>query len=148
MLADVNALVTAANSDIERLYRHALSVGAGLYAGQTLLLCQRILALRLPAGLAEEMSVNERVEKLVRIALAALTAGHVETEGDAGIAGVIRFVHIQFLLEQGWKFRSAQCRMASVGAADVIRWPLPRYLHFLYPLIRLPQRLWQRASRR
>jgi hypothetical protein len=144
-LADVNALVATSGIDIEQLYRHAQRVGAGLCAGQTLLLCRRVFALPLPVGLAGELSASKRVQKLVRIALAALTAPRAETAGDAGIAEVTRFVQTQFLLGQGWKFYVAQWRTASIGAVDVIRWPLPRYLHFLYPLIRLPLWLWRRA---
>ena len=49
-LADVNALLKADDVDIGSLYRHAEHIGAGLCAGQTLLLCQRLFALRLPGG--------------------------------------------------------------------------------------------------
>jgi hypothetical protein len=145
-LADLNALISANAADIGRLYRHAHQIGAGLCAGQALLLCHRLFALKLPAGLADELSAQRRLEKLVAIAMAAMAAPHTETEVDGGVAGVTRFVHTQFLLGQGWPFYLAQCRVLSIAAADVIRWPLPRPLHFLYPLLRLPLWLRRRAA--
>jgi hypothetical protein len=145
-LADVSALIAAHDSDIERIYRHAQRIGAGLCAGQALLLCQRLLAMRLPPNLAEEISASRRVERLVAIALCAMTASNAPTEVDGGVAGVTRSVHTQFLLGEGLAFYLAQCRVASVGPADVIRWPLPGFLHFLYPLLRLPLWLWRRAT--
>lgn len=145
-LADVNALICADAADIEGLYRHAQRLGAGLCAAQALLLCQAHLALGLPPALSDAMSRNRRTRKLLALALAALQARHADTEVDGGIAGVTRSVHTQFLLGQGFAFYAAQCRVASVGAADVIRWPLPAPLHGLYPLLRLPLWLWRRAT--
>ena len=145
-LADVNALIAADGADIEHLYRHAQRIGAGLCAGQALLLCRQLLALPLPVGLAAEISTSSRMRKLTAVAVAAMTAPHTDTETDGGVAGVARFVFIQFLLGQGWAFYATQCRVTSVGAADVVRLPLPRFLHFLYPLLRLPLWFWRRAS--
>jgi hypothetical protein len=143
-LADVNALV-GNDADIGRLYRHAQRIGAGLCAGQGLLLCQRLFALNLPDALSDELRANQRVKKLVTIALDAMTAPRAETEADGGVAGVTRIVRTQFLLGQGWAFYAAQIRAAAAGPADVIRFPLPLPLHFLYPLLRLPLWLWRRA---
>jgi hypothetical protein len=144
-LADVNALV-ANDADVGRLYRHAQRIGAGLCAGQGLLLCQRLFALNLPDALADELRANQRVKKLMTIALDAMTAPRAETEADGGIAGVMRIVRTQFLLGQGWAFHAAQIRAMAAGPADVIRFPLPMPLHFLYPLLRLPLWLWRRST--
>jgi hypothetical protein len=144
-LADLNALISGGDADIGRLYRHAKQIGASLCAAQALLLCQRLFALRLPAGLAGEMQANSRAIKLTAIALAAMTAPHAGAEVDAGSIGVLRVVRTQFLLGQGWRFYLAQCRAASAGPADVIRLTLPPSLYFLYPLFRLPLWLWRRA---
>jgi hypothetical protein len=62
------------------------------------------------------------------------------------VQAVWRGFWTQFLLGQGWAFFAAQCRTASVGIIDVISLPLPSYLHFLYPLLRLPLWLWRRAA--
>jgi hypothetical protein len=144
-LADVNALV-ANDADIGRLHRHAQRIGAGLCAGQGLLLCQRLFALNLPEPLVDELGANQRVKKLMTIALDAMTAPRAETEADGGVAGVMRIVRTQFLLGQGWAFHAAQIRAMAAGPADVIRFPLPMPLHFLYPLLRLPLWLWRRST--
>jgi hypothetical protein len=145
-LADVNALLTSSRADIERLYRHAQSIGAGLCAGQALLLCHRLLGLTLPAPILRELQTNNRCEKLTAIALAEMTALHAATEKDPGIAGVIRAVRRQFLLGQGMAFYLAQCRLAAAGVADIVCLPLPRPLHFIYPFLRLPLWLWRRFA--
>jgi hypothetical protein len=144
-LADINALLAGSDADTMRLYRHARHIGAGLCAGQALLLCHRLFDLALPAALAEDLCANKRIEKLVAVGLAAMRAPHAETAVDAGIAGVARSVRTQFLLGQGWAFHSAQCRVALAGATDVVRFPLPRPFYFLYPVLRLPLWLWRRA---
>jgi hypothetical protein len=145
-LADVNALLASSHADIGRLYRHAQKIGAGLCAGQALLLCRRLLGLNLPASIIRELQTNKRCEKLASIALAEMTAAHTATETNSGIAGVIRAVRRQFLLGQGSAFYHAQCRLASVEVADVVHLPLPRPLHFIYPLLRLPLWLWRRIA--
>lgn len=145
-LADVNALLAAQPAQIEHLYRHAQRVGAGICAGQALLLCRRLLALPLPERLAAELAADRRLAKLVAMALTALAAPRTASEADVGIAGVARFVHMQFLLGRGWRFYAAQGRRALVGPVDAVRWPLPGYLHFLYPIARLPLWLWRRAA--
>jgi hypothetical protein len=86
------------------------------------------------------------VKKLMTIALDAMTAPRAETEADGGVAGVMRIVRTQFLLGQGWAFHAAQIRAMAAGPADVIRFPLPMPLHFLYPLLRLPLWLWRRST--
>jgi Uncharacterised nucleotidyltransferase len=144
-LADLNALVATNAADIAQLYRHAQSIGASLCAGQALSLCQRVLGLSLPASLADEIQANKRVQRLVAIAMAAMTARQTETEADAGFLGVARSVGTQFLLGQGWRFYAAQCRTASAGTFDIIDLPLPPWLYFLYPILRLPLWLWRRA---
>jgi putative nucleotidyltransferase-like protein len=144
-LADVNALV-ANGADVGHLYCHAQRIGAGLCAGQGLLLCRWLFALNLPEALVDELRANQRVRKLMAIALDAMTAPRAETEADGGIAGVTRVVRTQFLLGQGWAFYAAQIRVAAAGPADVIRFPLPMPLHFLYPLLRLPLWLWRRST--
>jgi hypothetical protein len=145
-LADFNALIAEKGSDdLVRLYRHAQAKGAGLCAGQALLLCHRLLQLKLPARLDEEFSENPRLEKLAAIAMRAMTS---PDESAPGIAGVTRGILMQFLLGQGWAYFAAQCRTASVGLADVIRIPLAPPLHFLYPILRLPLWFWRRLKHR
>src|SRR6202035_1297146 len=101
--------------------------------------CQRLFALPLPDGLASELQGTARVRKLYAIAADAMadrTRGG--GGGSSGTRAAWRDIWTQFLLGQGWAFFAAQCRTASVGIIDVISLPLPAYLHFLYPLLRLP----------
>ena len=145
-LADLNALIATSGADIAHLYRHAQERGAGLCAGQALLLCHHLFDLRLPQVVADQIRSNRRTNQLASIALDAMTAPQAPTERDLGFVDVVRGVRTQFLLGRGCAFFLAQCHAASVGPADIVRWPLPRPLHFLYPLMRLPSWLWRRAT--
>jgi hypothetical protein len=147
-LADLNAFIAATDADVMHLHRYAQAKGAGFCSGQALLLCQRLFALPLPDNLASELQGTARVRKLYAIAADAMAD---RTRGEGGGGGgnapaAWRGFWTQFLLGQGWAFFAAQCRTASVGIIDVISLPLPPYLHFLYPLLRLPLWLWRRAA--
>jgi hypothetical protein len=142
-LADLNAFIAAA--DVAHLHRHAQAKGAGFCSGQALLLCQRLFALPLPDRLASELQGTARVRKLYAIA-AETMADRARGEDGDNVQAVWRGFWMQFLLGRGWAFFAAQCRTASVGIIDVISLPLPPYLHFLYPLLRLPLWLWRRAA--
>lgn len=143
-LADFNALIAVKNDgEIVRLYRHAQGKGAGLCAGQALLLCHRLMGLRLPDTLASEFAADGRLARLVGIALSA----SADAGTKLGIAGVARNVFMPFLLGRGWSYFAAQCRMSSVGLMDAVRFPLPGPLHFLYPILRLPLWLGRRLGR-
>jgi hypothetical protein len=142
-LADLNALLAAKGTDIVHLYRHAQSIGAGLCAGQALLLCHFLFDLELPPALMAELQRNKRVLKLKKIALWAMTRPHAKAEG---VRAMSANAYAQFLLGQGWAFYAAQCRIASVGIFDVVAVPLPPSLQFLYPLLRVPLWLWRRVT--
>jgi len=145
-LADLNALIVSTNSDVEHLYRHARSAGAGKCVGQALWLCRDLFGLELPGALARDLQANKDCERLVAIALAAMTASEANAERDVGTRAVLRELRNRFLLGQGFAFYAAQCRLAYAGVADIVRLPLPRPLHFIYPLLRLPLWLWRRAK--
>lgn len=142
-LADLNALLAAKDTDIAHLYRHAQSVGAGLCAGQALLLCHGLFDLELPPAVAAELQGNRRILKLRKIALQAMTRPQAK---KPGIAALSAGLHTQFLLGRGLAFFAAQCRIASVGIFDVVALPLPPSLQFLYPLLRVPLWLWRRVT--
>jgi len=144
-LADLSALIASTKPDLEQLYRHARSVGAGLCAGQALLLCQNLFGLKLPAAIAAELQTSQRCQRLVAVAMAAMAASNLAAERDLGVRAVTRELRNQFLLGRGLRFYAVQCRLALVGVADIVRLPLPAPLHFVYPLLRLPLWLWRRA---
>ena len=58
--------------------------------------------------------------------------------------GTTRVALMQFLLGGGRRNVVAQCRVMSVRLDDIVRYPLPGPLHFLYPMLRLPLWLWRR----
>jgi hypothetical protein len=145
-LADLNALIVRKNGgEIVALYRHAQAKGAGLCAGQALLLCHRLFDRALPGELAGEFAHSPRLEKLVALALRAMALP--DPAADRGLIGVAQGVLAQFLLGCGWAFFAEQCRIGLVGQGDIALVPLPPGLQFLYPLLRLPLWLWRRLCR-
>lgn len=147
-LADLNALVAhKSEAEIERLYRHALAAGGGLCAGQALLLCERLLGLRLPARVADEIGAGPRLRLSMAIAIDAMVGLDAESEIENRPFGSTRVALMQFLLGRGIGHFLAQCWILSVRVSDVVRYPLPTRLYFLYPIERLPFWLWRRARR-
>lgn len=144
-LADLNAMLTATGADVAQLYRHAQKVGAGLCAGQALLLCRRLFDLPLPAAIAAELEADKRAARLADIALRAMTELQV---ANASLRAVSAGLYTQFLFGRGWRFFAAQCRAASVGLLDIMTLPLPPRLQWLYPVLRPPLWLWRRAAAR
>jgi Uncharacterised nucleotidyltransferase len=140
-LADLNAFIAASDAEVSHLHRYAEAKGAGFCSGQALLLCQRLFGLPLPVGIAAELQGTERVRKLYAIATDAMAD---RTGGNAPAPW--RSFSMQFLLGRGWAFFAAQCRTACVSIIDVVSLPLPPYLRFLYPLLRLPLWLWRRGA--
>jgi hypothetical protein len=144
-LADLNALLATTAADATQLYRHAQEVGAGLCAGQALLLCHYLFGLPLPGAIATELEAEQRVPRLATIALRAMTEPQL---ANKPVRAVSVGVYTQFLFGRGWRFYAAQCRTASVGMQDVMALPLPARLHWLYPMLRPPLWLWRRAAAR
>lgn len=146
-LADLNAWLTSKRADeIVGFYRHAEALGVEACAGQALRLCERLLGLRLPDELAPALR-RRRFNTLVAVALDAMVGPDAEVELARRPFGPFRTLPAQFLRGRGVGFFVAQCRMLVQNLDDMLMYPLPRALHFLYPLLRLP--LWLvRVSRR
>ena len=144
-LADLNALIAESSGSIERLYRHAQPLGAAYCAGQALLLCNQILELKLPPSLADEIERDGRSRRLAKMAVLTMVDGRAEAQTGRSFVSKIRVILAQFLLGKGWAFFWAEYRVEFVRIRDVIDFPLPAFLHFLYPLVRLPLWLWRRA---
>lgn len=145
-LADVGALIGGCDgAEIERLYRHAEATGGGLCAGQALVLCRRLVDLPLPPALAKELAGGRRLSLLAALALDTM----IGPDGVARIEdrrfGSTRVNLMQFLLGRGPAHFFAQCRVNAVRLGDVVDFPLPQPLHFLYLLLRLPLWLWRRV---
>lgn len=134
-LADLQALLAGkAEEERLRLYRHAEGRGAGPAALLAYGLCRDLFALPVPAALAG--AVETPLQRAMRgLCHACLGASHPQTS--------LRQVLVLPMLH------AVACGPAHIGS-EVLRWgvsgqdvmelPLPRYLFFLYPLLRLP--LW------
>jgi Uncharacterised nucleotidyltransferase len=146
-LADLNAWLAAKHEhEIVGFYRYAETLGVGACAGQGLVLCNRLLGLVLPPDLAPGLN-GARLRMLVAAALDAMVGPDAETELAGRPFGPFRMLPAQFLRGRGPGFFLAQCGMLFQSLDDMLQYPLPRALHFLYPLLRLP--LWLlRVSRR
>ena len=53
-----------------------------------------------------------------------------------------------FLLGRGWRYWLAELKGHLICQADVMTLALPKELHFLYPVLRLPLWLWRQVTRR
>lgn len=147
-LADVGALLAQkSGGEIEALYRTAQQAGAGICAGLALLMCRRLLALSLPARLDDELRASRRLARLSAGVIDVMVGADAATANEARSFGSTRVALMQFMLGRGPAYWLAQARVVSVRLGDVVRYPLPRPLHFLYPLLRLPLWLWRRARR-
>ena len=143
-LADLSAFISSMpHPDIERLYRHADAKGAGLCAGQALLLCEELLGLALPAPLAQELHGSKRLLHLSDLALDALIGKDGETEVMDRPFGTLRISFSHFLLGRGLRYGLAQWRTILMTPRDVIDYPLPSFLYFAYPVLRIPLHLWR-----
>jgi hypothetical protein len=143
-LADLDAFIAGKpDAELVRLYRHAQGKGAGLCAGQALMLCRDLLRRRLPPALEADLARSRRIRRLVAVALAAMVGADAATEHGRGAAELTRSALTQFLLGEGPAFYAAQLRIVAIAVADVIRFPLPPALYFLYPLLRLPSWIWR-----
>ena len=140
-LADLAALLAHESPEaIEPLYRRSLDLGAGACSAQALLLCERLLGTPLPPSLKDELLGKPVVRWLCQFALATMTGGGAEAELRARPFARTQILMAQFALGGGWRHAAAQVRYRAISVHDRTHLPLPRPLHFLYPVLRLP--LW------
>jgi len=140
-LADVGAFLSRFDeAEIERLYRAALRHGAGRSPAATLLLCDRLLGLAIPASLRAECSGDRIARALAATALRCMTwrGGEVEFRYLSGVSLAIMFSH--FRITSGRRYLWGEVSRRWNSPRDRARLPLPRPLGFLYHLLRVP--LW------
>ena len=148
-LADVGALLSRETGDgVARLHECAGGLGAGVCSAQTLLLCERLFQTPLPEDLAAEFRASARVKRLVEVALRAMAGGEgeVEIEDRPFAAGLVALSH--FSLGVGWRYALDELGRKWIGVSDRMSVPLPRPLHFLYHLLRVPSWVLRRLSGR
>jgi hypothetical protein len=148
-LADVNALLASTtDDDVEHLVRAAEARGAGRAAAQALLLGRRLLGTAIPARLAATLENGATARWLEATALNAMTAGHGEQDPHAARFGTTRGSLSTFLLSRSWRYRLAELGTHLTNQTDILAVPLPEWLRFLYPFLRLPLWVWRNAGRR
>jgi hypothetical protein len=141
-LADVAALISGNDgSEIERLYRRSIELGAGRSSAQALLLCVQLLGTRVPPRLVEELSSDGPTRWLVRVALRSMSGA---AELDATVLGTIPIHVSHFFLARGRKYKFAELKRKSAGRPSAGE--KPGLLRFLGPLASVP--LWLRTRAR
>jgi hypothetical protein len=147
-LADLNAWLASKRADeIVGFYRYAETLGVEACAGQALVLCNRLLGFAPPQALQPALS-RRRMRMLEAVALDAMVGPDAEVELARRPFGPFRTLPAQFMRGRGAGFFLAQCRMLVQNLDDMLMYPLPRALHFLYPVLRLPFWLLRISRRR
>lgn len=148
-VADLNALVSGLSPDeIIGFYDQARKRGAGICAGQGLLVCKNLLACDLPASLASEIYRDRRVRWLADRALAFMGAPDFrfeETHGTHGLPGKGDRLVAQLFLSRSPRFLLEHCRNSIFRISLLLAYPLPRAFFFIYPLLRIADWIYRRA---
>jgi hypothetical protein len=141
-LADLHALIDAASAEeLERLDRHARSRGAGASAALALSMCATVFGREVPAGILKRADGSLWLRRLK--ALHLLNLRHSEVSPWRAFQGALLLAAAEGRL-------LAQLDLMMVCPADAIDHPLPRPLHFLYRVMRVPAWLvrWLSTTRR
>lgn len=134
-LADLHALLAGqAEAERLRLYRHAETRGAGPAALLAYGLCRDLFALPVPAALARPVEAPLQ-RAMRRLCHASLGASHPQNS-----LGQVLLLPMLHAVACGPAHIGSEILRWGVSGQDVLELPLPRYLFFLYPLLRLP--LW------
>lgn len=144
-LADLNAFIAAqGEAKLVRLYRHAQAIGAGPCAMTALALCQRLFDRDLPDGIARDAKTSLRTKLAVAMVIDLMKGPDVAAEGNGRRFSTTRVALMQLLIGSGLRHYANLGRELCFRLDDMLACPLPRALHFLYPLARLP--LWFRRK--
>jgi len=140
-LADVAAFLSRFDeAGFERLYRAALSHGAGRGPATTLLLCDMLLGLPIPASLQAECGGDRIARALAATALRCMTWRGGEKEIGYLSSPSVRIMFSHFLLGSGRRYWWGEVTRRWNSPNDRALLALPRPLGFVYHLLRVP--LW------
>lgn len=142
-LADISAWIsTKSTADVERLSESP--AGNPVAIAQTLLLCESLLGLALPAELSLRLRRSWRARILTRVGLHAIVhdpAKEIEEQPLGNLT--IELSH--FLLAENPRYLLREWQSKAIGWRDFNTIYLPKPLYFLYPVIRVPSWLWRRV---
>ncbi len=138
-LADLNALILEASpEELERLHRHAESRGAGASSALALSMCATVFDRPVPAAILERVDGLWSLRQLKALCLGCLGVETVSLWRSFSVSLLQASAEGCLLIElDSW----------TIGFSDAIKFPLPRPLHFLYRVIRLPSWLLRRLRR-
>ncbi len=144
-LDDVAALLNLAEDRGAAFWQEACRRGSAVAAASAIILCERLFGSVPPPGFVRPASL--RLDLLLRLAMASITAG----EGMTDLAGSPRRGWTELLAKllaaRGWGGVAGGLRRMIWSADDVASLDLPRWLFWLYPLLRLPLLVRRRLSR-
>jgi hypothetical protein len=145
-LADINAILAAVQeTSVERLFRAAEMRGVDRAAAQAMLLCRRLFGTALPVPRVATIGKDLTMRWLEATALNAMTAGQSERKPSDARFGTTRGSLSTFLLNPSWRYRLADLNNHLTIQTDVLTVPLPKWLWFLYPVLRLPLWAWRHS---
>ena len=107
-LADINALLVASGSDVERLIGSAKARGAGRAAAQALRICQRLLGTPLPDQFMASLGRGALERWLETTALNVMTKGQGEDDPHEARFGTTRGSLSTFSLSRNWRYWLAE----------------------------------------
>ena len=138
-LADVAALVSCmTEAELKSRLTLARSLGADRCVAQAVLLCDRVFALPQAKPLAASLR-HKRIHRwLETLALWVMTDTSREMYAVPFRRTIISCSH--FALGCGWRYLFSEISRRSINPADERRLALPKRLHFLYYVLRVP--LW------
>jgi hypothetical protein len=102
----------------------------------------------LPDRLMATLAKSVTVRWLEATALDAMISGQGEREPREERFGTTRGSLSTFLLSQSWRYRLSELGTQLTNQNDILTVPLPEWLRFLYPILRLPLWVWRHTTRR
>ena len=140
-LADINALTGVIETGkLERLYEGAKTRGVGRAAAQALLLSRTVFGTSVPEELVHILTKSFGMRWLEFTAVDAM--GGAATPHNRRF-GTFRGSLSALFLGSGREYQLAELKALLVNEQDVLGLPLPKWLWFLYPILRLPLWAWR-----
>ncbi len=145
-LADLSAFLgVQPPGEMERLHRASLAMGGGRTSALALVLCHDVMGLAVPASLLKEVRADRIVMALAGNAIACLQAR--ESERKHSLAATLRLNIALPFLKPGLGYARSELARIWVSVGDRQALKLPRGLHPLYHVIRIPAVLLRHAVR-